>query len=85
MTIIIETNKKTFARLKIGELTMIVHEFNKQVKVSDTIIFQETEDGKEYKDWTGEELSFKVTQIETEGCKTGFSAVAFKEMSVYND
>lgn len=79
MTIIVETNTSTFKRIKSGELTFIVHKFDKQVKVDDSLIFQEVDDKKEYKDWTGEELHFRISQIETDGCKSGYSAVAFKE------
>lgn len=75
MTIIVETNQKTFDRIDKGELTLIVHKFNKPIAVTDTIIFQEiTDNGKH----TGEELTYVISQIETDGCKPGFSAVGFK-------
>jgi len=75
MTIIVETNPGTFKRIKSEELTMIVHKFSRPILVGDTLIFQEVNaDGKH----TESELSFRITQIETEGCKAGYSAVAFE-------
>jgi len=82
MTILVETNQATFKRINSGELTMIVHKFNKPVEVGDTLIFQEL-DGEQ--DHTGEELKFSISQIETDGCKAGFSAVAFKERNIGNN
>lgn len=76
MTIIVETNTETFKRIGNGELTMIVHKFNKPIAVTDNIIFQEVVGEVKH---TGEELTYVVSQIETDGCKAGYSAVAFKE------
>jgi len=76
MTIIVETNESTFKRITSGELTMIIHKFNKPITEGDTLIFQETDKDGEH---TTNEESFVISQIETEGCKAGFSAVAFKE------
>lgn len=76
MTIIVETNPSTFKRIDSGEITFIVHKFNKPIKLSDSLLFQEVqEDG----DHSGNEMAFRITQIETDGCKSGFSAVAFEQ------
>lgn len=76
MTIIVETNPETFKRILSEEVTFIVHKFNKPIAVTDTIIFQEVMASGKH---TGEELSYIVSQIETDGCKAGYSAVSFKE------
>lgn len=78
MTIIVETNTPTFKRIDSGELTFIVHKFSKTVVLSDTLIFQEIKDDGTH---TGEELIFKITQKEVDGCKTGYTAVAFTPKS----
>lgn len=76
MTIIVETNQKTFKRIETGELTLIVHKFTKPIECGDTLIFQEKNEQKYH---TGNERPFLITQIETDGCKAGYSAIGFKE------
>lgn len=78
MTIIVETNVSTFKRIGDGELTFIVNKFTRPVAVGDTLIFQEINDDGHH---TEKELSFKVSQTETGGVKSGFTAAAFKHDS----
>ena len=74
MTTIIETDKTTFERIKSGELTFIVNKLRRSPSIYDTIVFQEMDDENQH---TGKEESYCISQIETDGVKTGYYAVAF--------
>lgn len=75
MTTIIETNRSTFERIKSGELTFIVNKMRREPEVGDTIVFQEMDDDNQH---TGREEKYSLSQIETDGVKNGYYAVAFK-------
>lgn len=75
MTIILETNKDTYKKLIDGKISFVISKFRKEPSVGDTLVFQEM-DGDIH---TGAENKFEISQIETEGCKTNYFGVAFKE------
>lgn len=75
MTTIIETNRSTFERIKSGEITFIVNKLRREPNLDDTIVFQEIDDDNEH---TGREEKYCISQIETDGVKNGYYAVAFK-------
>lgn len=79
MTIIIETNRSTFERIKSGELTFIVNKLRREPNLDDTIVFQEMDDDNQH---TGKEEKYIISQIETDGVKNGYYAVAFRPFKI---